>query len=88
MNDCCRGYRIQCFAPNLRQTINVLYPAVLIKEFVLGEHYSIRAVLKMELGLAILKCEEFNSFPVSLKNMSTIRNRVLRDKEKDLSAEV
>lgn len=59
-----RHCRTQSFvsvvASNLKPTINVLYPAcqtgVLIKEFILGKHGRIRAVLKMESGLVVLKC--------------------------------
>jgi len=88
VNDNYRWCKIQSFisvdVSNLKQTTNVLYPAcqteVLIKEFILDKHGRIRAVLKMESGLVVLKCEEFNSFPISLRNMfSSIRNRALRD---------
>lgn len=41
---------------NLKPTTEVLYPACQIKEFVLGKHGRIRAVLKMESGLVALKC--------------------------------
>lgn len=45
---------------NLKPTINVLYSArqtgALIKEFSLGKHSRIGAVLKMEPGLVVLKC--------------------------------
>lgn len=66
---------------NLKPTIKVLCPACQIKEFVLGKHSRIRAVLKMESGLVVLKCQEFNPFPISPRNMfSSIRSSALGTK--------
>lgn len=88
VNDYYRCCRIQPFvsvdvSSRLKQTVNVLCPAcqteVLTKEFILSKYGRIRAVLKTESGLVVLKCEEFNSFPIFLRNMfSNVQNRALR----------